>query len=177
MQREAEEIDFQFRRIFDYDTVLQTLRNAAIFHAASDDFSPPREAFMPRMDDQIVYVGCFAGNPLIMENYCGLWAFFPTSAIRWNVHTCLLPSAWGYAAEATRGMLSWLWVNQPVERIITEVPEYNRLALKLAKDVGMEVIGVDRQSIRKHGKLHDQILLGLSKCQSYPVSAPSSAAS
>jgi len=152
--------EFRFARLFDYATILTTLRDERIYPAMCDDFAPPREAFMPRMDDAIVYVACYQG-----EEYLGLWCFMPTSAIRWNVHTCLLPCAWGRTVQATKAMLRWVWETQPVERIVTEVPTYNRLALRLAKAVGMEYIGIDRQSIRKGGKLHDQILLGLSKCQ------------
>ncbi len=187
MQTEPEEVRFRFARLFDYATILTTLRDERIYSAMCDDFAPPREAFMPRMDDAIVYVGCWEHTPTDYDNigradvrviydvvadktirFLGLWCFMPTSPIRWNVHTCLLPCAWGRTVEATKAMLAYVWENFPVERIVTEVPTYNRLALRLAKAVGMEYIGTDRQAIRKGGKLHDQILLGLSKC---PASA------
>lgn len=136
--------------------------NPFVYRAVSDDFSPRRDKFKARMDDEIWYVGGWHDQIKTAE-FIGLWAFFPLSPIRWVVHTCLLPHARGLAIPASRAMLDWMWANSKVERIITDVPVSNRLALRLAKECGMEVIGTDRQSIRKGGKLQDQIMLGLSK--------------
>ena len=150
--------EFRFRRVHDYATIQSVMTHEKIYAAISDDFSPPREKFLARLDDAIWYVGCWMD-----DSFLGLWAFLPTSAMRWSVHTCLLPCAWGSAVAATKAMLVWLWNNSPCQRIVTEVPVENRLALRLAKQAGMEFIGIDRKSIMKGGKLQDQILLGLSK--------------
>lgn len=158
--------EYRFRRVHDYATIQGVMTNEKIYRAMADDFSPPREKFRARLDDEIWYVGCWkqeSSGPDLYSDFLGLWAFLPTNQIRWSVHTCLLPCAWGQAIEATRAMLVWLWENSPCQRIVTEVPDGNRLALRLAKQAGMEFIGIDRKSIMKGGKLQDQILLGLSK--------------
>ena len=163
---------FSFKRLFDYATIQSVLLNPMVYSATSDDFAPAREKFRARMDDEVWYVGGWH-DQIKKTEFIGLWAFLPLSPIRWVAHTCLLPEARGLATQASRAMISWMWDNAyyrlsdgskiPVERIITDVPVSNRLALRLAKECGMEVIGTDRQSIRKGGKLQDQILLGLSK--------------
>ena len=168
---------FSIRRIFDYALIQSALVHPSTYAAMADDFASPREKFMARMDEAIWYVGCFQVEECMFgakprQEFLGLWAFLPLSPIRWSVHTCLLPAIRGHAIEATRAMLEWLWANSPCERILTDVPVYNRLALKLARDVGMEEIGIDRQSIKKGGKLHDQILLGLSKNHDAQDAAP-----
>jgi RimJ/RimL family protein N-acetyltransferase len=176
MHREPQssEVEFRFKRIFDYATIQTTLTHEKLYAAMADDFSPPREKFMARMDDNIWYITVVAGP---LREYMGMFCFMPESHIRWRLHTCLLPCAWGRSVEIMKAVFQWLWENTQCERLITDVPVYNRLALRLGKAAGMEFVGVDKQSIKKGGKLHDQILLGLSRCQSTSTTCLSSAVS
>ena len=43
------------------------------------------------------------------------------------------------------------------------IPEYNKLAIRLAGKVGMELIGINKRSFMKNGVLYDQQLFGISK--------------
>jgi RimJ/RimL family protein N-acetyltransferase len=93
----------------------------------------------------------------------GLWMFTPQNAVCWEIHTCLLPCAWGRrAGEAARRMAEWVWANTPCRRLVTAIPAYNRLALRFAEAAGMRRWGLNERSFLKHGELQDQILLGLS---------------
>jgi RimJ/RimL family protein N-acetyltransferase len=81
-----------------------------------------------------------------------------------EIHTALLPAAWGARARAAaQGIVLWLWANTECERLITSVPAYNRQALKYAQRAGMTQYGVNPRSYKKRGALVDQILLGLSR--------------
>ena len=87
----------------------------------------------------------------------------PHNAICWEIHTCLLPNAWGERGRrAARLLPEWIWQHTPCRRIITNVPDNNRLALRFALAAGMTEIGVNAASFLKNGKLRDQTLLGIS---------------
>lgn len=94
----------------------------------------------------------------------GLWIVTPQGAACAEIHTCLLPCSYGArASKAVKAAIAWLFENSQFQRLFTNVPDYNRLALRFAKQAGMEVFGVNVRSYLKGGKLYDQILLGLSR--------------
>jgi RimJ/RimL family protein N-acetyltransferase len=100
----------------------------------------------------------------------GLWMFHPQNAVCWEVHTCLLPNAWGERAHiAARALPEWIWQHTPCRRIVTHVPENNRLALRFALKAGMTIFGCNKASYLKHGRLCDQLCLGLSKPEEVAV--------
>jgi RimJ/RimL family protein N-acetyltransferase len=147
----------EFTRTFDFGMVAAIMRHKALYQV--DDFGPPADEFWPREDDAIWYVLVTAGEEIL-----GLFILAPMNAITWEIHTRLLPRAWGkLAAEAAQGILSWLWAETPVLRIVTSVPAYNRLAVRFAQRAGLRVFGENPGSFLKDGRLHDQILLGISK--------------
>ncbi|MFZ2998923.1 MAG: GNAT family protein [Undibacterium umbellatum] len=88
-----------------------------------------------------------------------------------EMHTCLLPRIWGAKANDSVKLLSkYLFHQLGVKKVITNVPDYNKLALRFAKVNGMKIEGVNRESYLKDGKLIDQIMLGMTRkewiCQS-----------
>lgn len=150
-----------FERTKDYALVKKIATHPRVFPFISDDFSPSTEAYQPLEGEGIWYVLVKDGDELL-----GMWAFAMENGVCWKVHTCLLPNAWGARAkQAAREMAEWVWANTICQRIITDVPEENRLALKLAKEAGMIEFGRNPKSYMKDGILHDQILLGISKCR------------
>jgi RimJ/RimL family protein N-acetyltransferase len=111
------------------------------------------------MGDAILYLLVRDGDELL-----GMFMLAPHNAICYEIHTCLLPNGWGpRARRAARRCIEWMWANTPCRRLITHVPQYNRLALRFALDAGMRIYGCNRQSWLKDGAIHDQICLGLSK--------------
>jgi len=95
--------------------------------------------------------------------YLGLWMFVPQNTACWEVHTCLLPQAWGQAAIAGKEMCNWIFNNTVCQRIITNVPSFNKLALILAKNCGFKEFGRNIKSFLYNDQLYDQVMLGLSK--------------
>lgn len=148
-----------FERSFDLKIIRDVMRNPALYERCADDFSPAREAFEPRTDPGIWYVLARDGQVIY-----GLFALAPQNTICWEIHTRLLPASWGaIAATAAAGVVPWIWENTGALRLVTMCPAYNRLAIRFAERAGLVRYGVNPDSWQKHGKLHDQVLLGISK--------------
>lgn len=148
-----------FERAGDLELVRSVMTHPQIYPHISDDGSPPAEEFEPIDHPAVWYVLAFDGDELL-----GLFMFIPQGAACWEVHTCLLPASWGArAAAAAAGAAAWLFKQTECRRIVTAVPICNRLALRFARQAGMTQYGVNPNSFLKHGELHDQVLLGLSK--------------
>ncbi len=81
-----------------------------------------------------------------------------------EMHTCLLPRMWGpESARAAQLVLAWAFEETPCVKMVTNVPAYNRAALRFAKAGGMQQEGINRASFMRNGALIDQIMLGITK--------------
>jgi RimJ/RimL family protein N-acetyltransferase len=147
-----------FERTTDQALIHRVMTHPRIWRAITDDGTPPVEEYKPVVADAFHYVAVHDAGELL-----GLFLFTPMNTVLWEVHTCLLPNSWGgRALEAARGISTWVWANTGFRRVITSVPSYNRLALRLAKEAGMIEYGVNVKSFLKNGRLWDQHMLGIS---------------
>ncbi|HOK45864.1 MAG TPA: GNAT family protein [Bryobacteraceae bacterium] len=141
------------------DIVRLVMTEPSVWRGITDDTCPPAESFRPLALPSIQYVLAFDDEELL-----GLWMLAWQNGVTIDIHTCLLPSGRGpRGLEAAKRLAEWIWENTRCQRITTSVPAYNRLALRFAERAGMTRFGVNEKSFLKHGKLHDQILLGLSR--------------
>ena len=152
-----------FERSTDYTQIGDILRHPRIYPHISDDYSPPASEYRPVESEAVWYVIARdvqeAGTELL-----GLWMLVPQNGVCWEVHTALLPCAWGdIGLEAARALQAWIWAHTPCRRIVTNVPVSNRLALHFAMRAGMRVFGVNEKSYQKDGQLWDQVCLGISE--------------
>ena len=158
----------RFERTLDMDVVRNILTHPRIYPHISDDHSPPVDEYDPPRHDSIWYVLAFdedAGDELL-----GLWMFVPQNSVCWEVHTALLPLAWGERGHAAARVLpDWIFAKTSCRRIVTNVPSTNRLALRFAISAGMKIYGVNRESFLKDGILCDQVCLGISPFLEEPV--------
>lgn len=151
-----------FERSTDYGLIRRILTHPRIWDKISDDYSPPVREYQPIKHDAVWYVVVRDAKPEGAE-LLGLWMFVPQNGVCWEVHTALMPCAWGdVGLEAARQLPAWIWANTPCRRIVTNVPSTNRLALHFAVKAGMRIYGVNQASYLKGGKLCDQVCLGLS---------------
>jgi RimJ/RimL family protein N-acetyltransferase len=98
------------------------------------------------------------------EGVAGVFLLHAHNLACYEVHTCLLPRTWGeQARQATHLCRAWMFENTPCQKLITNVPADNLLALRFAKRCGMTPEGVNRKSYLKNGELLDQHVLGLTK--------------
>ena len=148
-----------FERTTDWPLVKKIVTHPMIYPHMSDDFAPAAEAWKPIQDESFWYVLVREEKELL-----GLWILHPENAICWKIHTCLLPSAHGEKARAAvKYFANWVWENTPCHRVNTDVPIYNRLAYRFAKRAGMTEYGLNPRSWMKNGRLHHQIMLGISR--------------
>ena len=147
-----------FERTLDYELVRSILTHPLLYPHLSDDHSPPAADYRPIEHEAIWYVLAKDG-----ETTLGLWIFHPQNGITWEIHTALLPCAWGdIGLAAARELPAWIWANTQCRRIITNVPSTNRLALHFALKAGMKMYGVNIASFLKEGRYCDQLCLGIS---------------
>ena len=142
----------------DLDLVRQIITVPHIYRSATDDLSPASEDFEVKPNPVITYLLVFSGDTLF-----GMFAFYPQNSVTWQVHTCLLENAFGWSAEIGKQAMQWIWDNTICLRITTRVPSFNKLAIRLSESVGMIRCGRDEKSFLKRGKLHDEVLLGISR--------------
>jgi len=137
----------------------QIMTHPRVYPKITDDGSPLASEYQPVESDQVWYVVVRADDALL-----GMWMLVPQNSICWEIHTCLLPAAYGPPARQAAGLMAdWIWENTPCQRLVTAVPTTNRLAHRFAVGAGMEQYGTNPKSFRKGGQLLDQLLLGMSK--------------
>lgn len=147
----------KLERTYDYQLLNTLLRDSGLHYWISDDFSPtPEEAKVAEHPD-LWYVLARDDEDDIM----GFWRLSPQTAICWELHT-VMPLK-GKAIEAIKELFLWLWKRTSITRIVTNVPSFNRVALRFARRVGFEQYGVNEKSYRKSGIDYDQFLFGVTR--------------
>jgi RimJ/RimL family protein N-acetyltransferase len=146
-------------RTFDMHVVRNVMTHRRVYPHISDDGSVPADQFEPVDHEAIVYL-------LARDEHSPLGVFMlvPQNTVTYEVHTCMLPRAWGYLAHsAAINGTQWMFNHTTCTRIVTNVPSYNTLAKRFAEECGMKQFGLNPKSFLKNGVLYDQYMLGLSK--------------
>lgn len=99
----------------------------------------------------------------------GVFALHPTNSTTWKIHAHVLEPYRKHSKEAGKAMMEWMAVNLPlnIEKIITEVPEIFQDVYYFVKHHGFQDEGINRKSIKMHGKLVDQHYLGITREEIY----------
>lgn len=151
-----------FDRTQDPALIRSIIAHPKVYPYVTDDNAPAVEEFQPTEHPAICYVTAHDGADLL-----GMWCFIPHNSVCWEVHTYMLPGhGFRRSRTAAREVAAWIFANTSCQRIFTNVPEYNRIALKYAQDAGMVEFGRNPQSFLKNGQLWTQVLLGLSRLNS-----------
>lgn len=146
-------------RSTNYSLLSAIARNPVIYSRMIDDFAPRREDYYVPEGEHLIYILVKRGGLP-----CGFFCFVPQNRVSYEIHTVLLPYAFGPQAIVAASLAKeWMWRNTDCRRIWTNVPVHNRLALRFAKAAGMTQFGVNEKSYLRGGALTDQILLGLSR--------------
>lgn len=152
-------------RTYDKELVRKICTHPDIYKNISDDGSPNPEDFDPI--DPIIAIYALLDDG---EMIGGVFILLQTNAVCYDLHTCILPHWWGGKSfEAARCFLDWVPKETQCKKLITWVPEFNRIALKFALKAGFKKEGLNEKSYLKDGVLYDQTLLGLI-CHSPPPS-------
>ena len=148
----------KIERTRDVALATKIITDPSVYPHVTDDGAPEPQDFIAVETESVFYL-------LLKEDedVLGMWLVHPHNFITCSVHTCMLPEGRGKRGlEGARLCAAWVWENTQYRRIITEVPETNRLALAFAKKAGMEQFGVNPKSFQKNGTIQDIIMLGIS---------------
>ena len=141
-------------RTHDEIFITECITHPTVWNASTDDgCGDPGLFFLPE-DPAKIWARA--------EGY-GVFMLHAHNHVLFECHTMLLPQAYGKAVDIGKHALRWAFENTPAERIITAVPDYNKLALRLSLKTGFKQYGVNEKSFLKNGILHDLIMLGINK--------------
>ena len=146
-------------RTRDYALIKKLATDPAIFRHISDDYYPHPDSWEPPESELV--------RSLIASDGVGAFGFaifIPDTWTCWKAHFGFLPRSYGEKAHgAFDEMLRWMWAHTEAARIVGEIPQENRRAIRFALRAGCLVYGVNRRSRLRGGVLRDQMCLGLSK--------------
>lgn len=148
------------QRTWDFHEIKFVVTHPKVYPHVTDDSSPRPEDYSPPDPNFVWYL-------LVKDDRetLGIFALVPQNSVCFEVHTCLLPNAYGQRARlAAVAAIGWMAAHSPCKRVITNVPEDNRIALRFATRVGMKEFGINEKSFLKDGKLLDQHVLGITLC-------------
>lgn len=146
-------------QIDDLDLITDTMKLPYIWPYIHDDATdidglavpPPREGYL-------YYLGVF--NP----GYCGFFLVARQNKITYEIHTVLTKNCRAkLAIQAAKLVIDWIFENTDCERLVTQIPESNRLAERLAENAGMTRYGINPHSFMLNNKTESQILYGITK--------------
>lgn len=114
--------------------------------------------------DPKLYFPPMSGVIYIKAGEYGLLIGRPVNYITYDIHVALLPSARGRAIEICRGAMSWFFgLSEKPIRLTATIPCNKNNIIRLAQNIGMEFIGINKRSFMHNGVLYDQHLYGISK--------------
>jgi hypothetical protein len=140
----------------DYDLITSILNHESVFEDISDDFTPEAKAG-PRSD--LIYIIGYVNNfP------SAVWILRLITQIHFELHTCILPTVSGKdAVKLGLELGNFVFNFTPCLKTSTYIPVYNRKAFVFANRIGFKREGISRKSFMKNDKLHDMVLLGITK--------------
>lgn len=143
-------------RLFNPTIIELTIKNPKIYRWLKDDNTP--ESWKPLLTNDHYYLGVYDDD----NEYLGLFLFIPLTSILYEIHTCLLPEAWGKnSVKAAHEALEWMFINTGCKRVTTRVPEDNKLARRFTERVGGEYVGFEPESWLKNNELIGQHIYSL----------------
>lgn len=116
-----------------------------VWRWASDDSSP--RIYLPPIGDGVIWVRAGDFGVFMVQELVG--------AEEYEVHAALNRSARGEAVDISRKALAWLYtrLTKPYT-LVANIPEHNRLAVRLANELGFTKVGAVCSPYVKAGKIY-----------------------
>jgi hypothetical protein len=137
--------------LIDKEEIEAMVNSPEIYRWLTDDLSP--EVFT--CDDNAIY--------LSNEDRSGIVKLETLNGVTAQVHVAAFRRLLGRTRNFVREALEWGFDNTTLMKIITFIPSYNRLALKLAQRSGFREEGIMTRSFLKDWILYDQYIYGITK--------------
>lgn len=151
----------QFHRTFDLELVRSILAVDPTYGAITEEASPAREDFQVQYHPSVMWVLACVDGQLF-----ACYSFLPENSACLGIHWCCAPGARrirSVVPQVTQALFKWIWECTDCCRIVAKIPVFNTLALQLAEKSQMLVFGRNVKSFPKHGRLWDEVLLGISR--------------
>lgn len=152
-------MDIGIERTYDPVLVRMVMTFPGIWEHVSDDSMEPDD-FWPDVEEQYWLIST-AGNDVT-----GAFQFCARNDATLEVHCGVLPRHRSkYARKAAIAALQWVLDHSHDEyvKIVAEVPVIHSHIVRFLKNLGFQQEGINRMSSRNHGKVCDQILLGITR--------------
>lgn len=155
----ADKTEIEILQTSDAVLIKQLATHPEIFQHVSDDWFPDPARWQPVVNDQVVYLVAKDGH-----GFFGFGAFIPDTWSCWKAHIGFLKRAYGESAISSfKAMLDWMWQHTRAARIVGEIVDDNRKAIRFSMKAGFEQYGMNPKSRLKGGVLRDQVCLGISR--------------
>ncbi len=146
--------------IYDMALIKETMKKPYIWPYIHDDMVDldSFEPFEP-IDDVAQYLGVFNEGM-----YCGFFLIVRQNSITYEIHTVLKKCCRGEKAVlAAKAVISWIFDNTDCARLITQIPEDNIPAERLAINAGMSIYGINPDSFKINNVIKSVKLYGITK--------------
>lgn len=131
----------------------------SVFPHVTDDFYRDPEKWEPSTSDLVMNL--IASDA---RGDFGFGIFLPRTWSCYEAHMGFLPRSYGpQAIAAFSEMLDWVWSHSKAVRIVGEICQENRKAIKFAMNAGFQPYGVNQKSRLRGGVYRDQVCLGISR--------------
>ena len=138
------------------DKVVGILSDDRVFNFINDDASSHKSTLKRTATALLTNVTVYVMMPIDDM----LLIFIPMNGVMYDMHIASLVKNVKAAAQQT---VLWMTENTPVEKFITQVPEYNRAAMLFAQRCGLKKEGLLKKAFKKNGVLHDITVFGTTK--------------
>lgn len=145
--------------ISDMDLIRETMTRPYIWPYIHDD-TTSLDSFSPAepVDGWIQYLGVFD------DEYCGFFLIARKNCITYEIHTVLEKWCRGSrAVDAAKSVVEWIFSNTPCQRLVTEIPEGNVPAERLAINAGLTQYGFNEHSFKIDNVIKSVKLYGITK--------------
>ena len=144
-----------FARSTDYAAITELLTELRSWRRMVNDSAPEVSAFRAKPREGLEYiVASDAGGRMaavfLLDRDGG-----SASA---EVHYCFAPGQWGNTVRIAQAFVAWVWANTGIKRLTGRTPDYNRLALRLARAAGFREVGRQQGAYLRRGRPYDLVL-------------------
>lgn len=142
-------------RSYDLDAISYIMNHETVRNSIVDDIGANDSKIIIPYHEDIIY--------LTNELNQGVIRLDPMNNIFCQAHIAVLPELYGNAVAFVKKALVWGCLNTRYMKVITFIPVFNRLTLKLIQACKFKKEGVVTQSFLKNWKLNDQQIYGITK--------------
>jgi RimJ/RimL family protein N-acetyltransferase len=136
----------------DADAIWNILLNDEVWDGVSDDKTPKHKVDLPAHY-----------HYLLSDDADGVVMFYPRNSVEVEIHVAILPEAKHRSYYYIKRAINYLFNNSQYEKITAIIPFTNMGVYRMALQLGFQTEGINRMSFLKHGTLHDQWLVGLTR--------------